>query len=68
MSIKSIVHKSIRASAIARTVDAKDDNSVLISSMLLTGLMAMNFFLKVAKLELERCKGDREEGSRGVRK
>jgi hypothetical protein len=32
MSIKSIVHKSIRASAIARTVDAKDDNSVLVST------------------------------------
>jgi hypothetical protein len=30
--------------------------------------MAMNFFLKVAKLELERCKGDREEGFREVRK
>jgi hypothetical protein len=32
MSIKSIVHKSIRASAIARTVDAKDDNLVLVST------------------------------------
>lgn len=32
MSIKFIVHKSIWASAIARTVDAKDDNSVLVST------------------------------------
>jgi hypothetical protein len=36
--------------------------------MLLTGLIAMNFLLKVAKLELERCKGGREEGFREVRK
>ena len=32
MSIKSIVHKSIWASAIARTVEAKDDNLVLVST------------------------------------
>ena len=79
MSIKSIVHKSIRASAIARTVDAKDDNSVLISTEgartrytilkhVVDGFDGHEFFFKVAKLELERCKGDREEGFRGVRK
>jgi hypothetical protein len=67
MSMKSIVHKSIQASdgSIARTVDVKDDDSVLVSNEdahtrytiprhIIDWFDLHEFLLKPAMLGLER--------------
>lgn len=74
---ESVIHKSIRASD-GSLVGSVDDNSVLVSTggartrykipkHIVEGYDGHEVFLKVAKLELERFKGCRDEGLREVK-
>jgi hypothetical protein len=77
---ESVIHKSIRASdgSLVGSVDAVDDNSVLVSTEgarmrykmpkhIIEGYDGHEVFLNIEKIKLERFKGGPDEGFREVK-